>query len=501
MAAELLPIRAEPAPPNATTSFLDDDDIDPFMFEDAYYEEEQTAAWAAMAAKHVNKELPCEGNFFQQPPDDDITESFVLQTTSASGGEVEMVGGGVLGGIANAGLDPSTPIRSGLTVDNAFDHPTPKRRRLTGKSTRPPAYESSSPPSSWSSVGASASADTPAKTSSVDQSNVEDDPSLEEYAMPVDEWRKEFVMAYNVMRRFFYNSPEHHDLKKLPKVKMSGKEKKTAVYSQWTTMPKHEQVKLAEFAIKSNQLSDPERKAVNCRYLLQKKRPLRSGQLDQDKCFFHAVFGLFTYHADKWLFDRPSWMSKSVSEVSELCKKDDEMRRAWTSIRKDLQLFRLCHFNPKFGAALELCTDTFKTKGQLKLHLHICLKWLDRQHIRDPAAFKIDGVVPVHVKQPPRDCLGPRARNTNPMLYYLEMPKIGGVFHEANEHAYTDYSVNPRWITGWLQGKKITAKDASEVTCLFINTACGSSQPHARASPQSCFEESADPFQRVQNQI
>ena len=129
-----------------------------------------------------------------------------------------------------------------------------------------------------------------------------------------------------------------------------------------------------------------------------------------------------------------------------------------------MKRFSSCHYTPKYGAALELCTETFKNQGVLKLHLHICWKWLKQQHIRDPAAFKIDGVVPVHVKQPPRDCMGPEARNTAPMMYYLQMPKIGGVFHDSNENAFIDYSVNPRWITGWLQAKKITPKAATEAT-------------------------------------
>ena len=187
----------------------------------------------------------------------------------------------------------------------------------------------------------------------------------------------------------------------------------------------------------------------------------------QSRSSVHACFGLFTYHSDKWCFDRPSWMSKSVTEVTELCKSDIEMRRAWAFVAKDLKRFNLCHFNPKYGSGFELCAESFMQKNVLKLHLHICWKWLEKQHIRNPAAFKIDGVVPVHVKQPPRDCLGPKARNVNPMLYYLEMPKIGGVFWDGNEKAFTAYPVNPRWITGWLQGKKITIKDAAQVTFFF----------------------------------
>ena len=50
---------------------LDDDDVDPFMFDDQYHEEEQTAACAGMASQHVNDMQPCEGNFFMQPPEDD----------------------------------------------------------------------------------------------------------------------------------------------------------------------------------------------------------------------------------------------------------------------------------------------------------------------------------------------------------------------------------------------------------------------------------------------
>jgi len=231
-------------------------------------------------------------------------------------------------------------------------------------------------------------------------------------------------------------------------------------------------------AVDSPNLSEHEKKAVKARYLVQKKKPPRKGHRDDpEKGFFNASFGLFTYHADKWVFDRPTWMSLPIAEVSELCKKDIEMKRAWAFICKDLKRFNLCHYNPKFGSALEICTETFRTQGVLKLHLHICWKWLERQHIRDPAAFKIDGVVPVHVKQPPRDMLGPRARNVNPMLYYLQMPKIGGVFHDMNERAFIDYPVNARWITGWLQGRKITVKAASEVTFFFCYRSVGARSP------------------------
>ena len=63
------------------------------------------------------------------------------------------------------------------------------------------------------------------------------------------------------------------------------------------------------------------------------------------------------------------------------------------------------------------------------------------------------------------------------MLYYLEMPKIGKVFSSTNRYAYLDYAVNPRWITGWLQGKEISSNDVASVIVfywepLFVSFAC-----------------------------
>ena len=169
---------------------------------------------------------------------------------------------------------------------------------------------------------------TPVSTSSNDDSKADNHASPEVIVLPVDEWRTQYLLAFTVMRRFFYNSTEHHDLKSLPKGTINAQVKKAALYKQWSDKNEVEKVKIAELATKSYQLSEREKKAVNARYLLQKKRPIRRGQVDLDHTFFNACFGLFTYHADKWVFDRPSWMSKSVSEVSELCKSDIEMRRA-----------------------------------------------------------------------------------------------------------------------------------------------------------------------------
>ena len=73
--------------------------------------------------------------------------------------------------------------------------------------------------------------DTPVSASSIDDSKDDKDEKLEDFAGPVDEWRTQYLLAYNVMRRYFYNSLEHHDLKSLQQVTAS-QERKSAIYSQ-----------------------------------------------------------------------------------------------------------------------------------------------------------------------------------------------------------------------------------------------------------------------------
>jgi hypothetical protein len=241
------------------------------------------------------------------------------------------------------------------------------------------------------------------------------------------------------------------------------KTRKQHLYKQYASMSKDVKKLLARKAVVNTKLSLDEKACIEGRFIKENAKP--AGESPDSGCngFFQGSHGLFTYHAEKWKFDRPEWLELSVEEVVAECHKDGPVKEAWTKITDDLKLFNECQHKPRFGASFELCTTTFKIQKVVKLHLHVCWKWLEKQHIRQPASFQIDRVIPVHVKQPPRDCMSARAHSVSPMLYYLEMPKIGKVFHLADMSAFLDYPVNPRWITGWLQGQKITHADAAKV--------------------------------------
>ena len=57
-----------------------------------------------------------------------------------------------------------------------------------------------------------------------------------------------------------------------------------------------------------------------------------------------------------------------------------------------------------------------------------------------------------------------KAKGAQSMHDYVQMPKSGQVHMATNYDAYTACLVNPRWITGYLQSKKISEEDAKKVS-------------------------------------
>ncbi len=270
----------------------------------------------------------------------------------------------------------------------------------------------------------------------------------------MNDWRKQNLKADESLRKFFYSDLRSHVQSKEYNIAMlSWRDRKKFLYKQYASMTFADRKVLARAAMVSTRLDEYEKDCISGRYIKENLKPAGENDDGGRSYFFHARHGLFTYHDDKWIFDRPKWLELSVEEVVAACQTDEPVKTAWANITEDMKRFNACQHNPKFGCSFELCTTTFKMQKLVKLHLHVCWKWLEQQSIRQPASFQIDRVIPVHVKQPPRECMSTRAHSVNPMMYYLEMPKSGKVFHLADLKAFLDYPVNPRWITGWLQGK------------------------------------------------
>ena len=235
MAVVSLPIRSDPAPSATAPNFMNEDD-DPFQFQFDHYDEDPGPSLFAGGRTHKELTLK-ESTMKLQSPQLLIEKTLDVQMRTGSGLSSDVIAGDVLACTVGGEDVQSTPSRGRRrSVPSGGEDPTPKRRRLRGKSAPPPASASCShtPQSSTTSASLCSLTDTPESASSIDDSKADNDEELEKSEGPVDEWRTQFLMAYNTMRRYYYNSPEHHDLKALKQVK-GAQDKKVALYHQWST--------------------------------------------------------------------------------------------------------------------------------------------------------------------------------------------------------------------------------------------------------------------------
>ena len=75
-----------------------------------------------------------------------------------------------------------------------------------------------------------------------------------------------------------------------------------------------------------------------------------------------------------------------------------------------------------------------------------------------------------HIKGMVDPVTAKKANGAQSMHHYVQMPKAGQVHMTTNYDAYTEFLVNPRWITGYLQSKKISEEDAKKVSVFFMRS-------------------------------
>jgi hypothetical protein len=117
--------------------------------------------------------------------------------------------------------------------------------------------------------------------------------------------------------------------------------------------------------------------------------------------------------------------------------------------------------------SLEICPRTWAQKRQVVLHLHFAGEWgptspkdlskiykyfLDEDwSVQWAGRNNVPSVSQYATK---------RKKDFRPMHYYVQFPKQGQLSSWTNYEAFSSFQVNPRWITGYLQGQKISLADA-----------------------------------------
>ena len=80
----------------------------------------------------------------------------------------------------------------------------------------------------------------------------------------------------------------------------------------------------------------------------------------------------------------------------------------------------------------------------------------------------VGGILPTHLVGTSDPVTGKKAKNSSAMHYYNQMPKIGRVTGGSNHLAYRDFLVNPRWIAGYVQRKKMSIENAKKESASFL---------------------------------
>ena len=113
-----------------------------------------------------------------------------------------------------------------------------------------------------------------------------------------------------------------------------------------------------------------------------------------------------------------------------------------------------------FALAFELCTKTLGDSRAVRVHAHVCCRAFQKVCIETAGFLKWQGTVP-HLSQgfaPARQ----RAVGGNACFFYLQCPKIGGVYQVANIRPFEDYLVSGEWVFNLLQQEKLRIPDARQ---------------------------------------
>lgn len=285
MATAMFPIRSDRAAEGSRATGFDDDESDAFMGQLDDDDDQPPPPKPSVATQQSTDMLPNSTTGDMPPSDIEISATVDQQMMPGSGVASDVIAGDVAASDTRKNALASSPTGTNRSVPSVAFDPTPKRRRLRGKSNPPPELWSCSntPMSTPRSRSMCSSIASPVSTSSTDDSRADYDLSKGGLQVPVDEWRSQYNRAFEIMRRYFYNSAEHHDLKLLPHGQ-AGQLRKRLIYKQWACKRQSEQARLAGLAMKSKHLSEEEKTVANTRYLLKKKSPPEMGSsLNQRK--------------------------------------------------------------------------------------------------------------------------------------------------------------------------------------------------------------------------
>ena len=177
---------------------------------------------------------------------------------------------------------------------------------------------------------------------------------------------------------------------------------------------------------------------------------------------------MLTWNGDWGVFTGKVSAAGTPDEVAARVREHADMKALLVDFRQFVrrQVEQL-NVSVQWAFACEVSPSVLLSEGSVRVHTHLVLiqdggnRMRGAIVIETPDDFSFRGCRP-HFSSSVASRVHTRA-NTGMSLFYVLVPKIGGVFAESSVQLYHDVLVNPDWAFNLLQQEKITVASAREV--------------------------------------
>ena len=150
----------------------------------------------------------------------------------------------------------------------------------------------------------------------------------------------------------------------------------------------------------------------------------------------------------------------SVGLLETWCKRQPEIVSAWDALSNKLLSVKERYKLHAIAFALEVCTRTWTSQKQLKLHMHAWLLQNTKRQRIPLSEFEVEPQShPFASAVFGRNNRGVAAYSG---CYYVYCSKIGQVFKFSSKEPHIDFCVKPEWVIRMYAGDKMTVDNARE---------------------------------------
>ena len=191
-------------------------------------------------------------------------------------------------------------------------------------------------------------------------------------------------------------------------------------------------------------------------HVLEQEREKQEVSQEEGQRFIQGKAALLTYNGDWGIFplgqlNRSDVFDRVVLDLRERPR----ARQLWDALEKHALEWQHRFQADNMVWSLEVCPTDWSTRGMLRLHIHVFMKFRNKMTIRKGEALSFMGTVPFRSITPAGSEVRKWAGGAAAM-YYVTAPKVGSIWSGGTVLPYKDFHVAGEWVMQLVQQGKIT---------------------------------------------